>query len=206
MRVRNWKYLRHEPYITQIITYFLLYIVIFIGMCYFQDNSLRQKEGSTIIDSIDIRILQALKNNARVNASEIGEQINMSVSAVIERIRKLEHGGIIGRYTVLLDHKRLGMDVAAFMSVGLEHPKFNDGFIEAVRRDDRIIECSYLTGDFDFLLKIIACSTDDLTSVLTMVKSIPGVSLTRTQTVLATNKNEVTAMPGPGRHEEKGKK
>lgn len=148
-----------------------------------------------MIDSIDIQILNALKNNARVNASEIGESINMSVSAVIERIKKLENSGIIGRYTILLDPKKLGMDVSAFMSVSLEHPKYNDSFIESVRGDARIIECNYLTGDFDFLLKIITYSTDDLTSVLTMVKSIPGVSLTRTQMVLATNKNEVTVMP-----------
>lgn len=147
------------------------------------------------MDDIDIRILEALKENAKTNSSEIGERINMSVSAVIERIRKLESSGVISRYTVLLDPKSLGMDVSAYMSVSLEHPKYNDSFIEAVRQDSRIIECSYLTGDFDFLLKVITYSTDDLTSTLTMVKSLEGVSLTRTQVVLATNKNEVTVMP-----------
>ena len=148
-----------------------------------------------MVDSIDIQVLGMLKNNARVNASEIGASISMSVSAVIERIKKLENSGVIERYTVLLNPKMLGMDVAAFMSVSLEHPKYNDGFIDAVRKDPRIIECNYITGDFDFLLKVITSSTDDLTSVLTMVKTIEGVSLTRTQMVLSTNKNEVTVMP-----------
>lgn len=153
------------------------------------------------LDVIDIQILNALKHNARTNASEIGEAINMSVSAVIERIRKLESSGVVERYTILLDHKKLGMDVAAYISVSLEHPKYNDGFVEAVRDDASIVECSYITGDFDFLLKVITCSTDGLTSALTKIKSIEGVSLTRTQLVLATNKNEVTAMPGLGSSE-----
>ena len=151
-----------------------------------------------MIDNIDLQILNALKNNARINASDIGAAINMSVSAVIERIKKMDAAGYIQRYTILLDHKKLGMDVAAYMSVSLEHPKFNDSFVEAVRQDPRIVECDYITGDFDFLLKVITYSTDDLTAVLDMVKSLEGVSLTRTQMVLATYKNEVTALPAPG--------
>lgn len=158
------------------------------------------------MDATDIQILEVLKDNARINASDIGERINMSVSAVIERIKKLENSGVIARYTLLLDHKKLGMDVSAFMSVRLENPRFEDEFIGAVKRDARILECSYLTGDFDFLLKIIAYSTDDLTSVLNMVKSIPGVSLTRTQMVLATNKNEVAALPDLARRKFEGGK
>ncbi len=149
------------------------------------------------MDTIDLAILAALKANARVNASDIGEQVGMSVSAVIERMKKLESSGVIARYTVLLDHKKLGMDVSAYMSVSLEHPKYNEDFMRAVDADPRIVECNYITGDFDFLLKVITYSTDDLASALTMIKSISGVSLTRTQLVLSTNKNEVTAFPDP---------
>ncbi|MDR2908728.1 MAG: Lrp/AsnC family transcriptional regulator [Oscillospiraceae bacterium] len=148
-----------------------------------------------MIDSTDIKILKALKANARVNASEIAGKINMSVSAVIERIKKLELSGVINRYTVLLDHKKLNMDIAAFMSVSMEHPKYNDAFVEAVNSDSRIVECNYITGDFDYLLKLVTTTTDDLYAALKNIKSIPGVSLTRTQLVLFPTKNEVTILP-----------
>lgn len=57
------------------------------------------------MDSIDVKILGCLKENARQNASAIGEYVNMSVSAVIERIKKLENSGVIQQYTLLLDTK-----------------------------------------------------------------------------------------------------
>ena len=75
------------------------------------------------MDKIDIKIIECLKKNARENASVIGSQVNMSVSAVIERIKKLEANGIIRQYTVVLDSKKLGMDITAFISVSMEHPK-----------------------------------------------------------------------------------
>ena len=61
------------------------------------------------MDKIDVKIIECLKKNARENASVIGSQVNMSVSAVIERIKKLEANGIIKQYTVVLDRKKLGL-------------------------------------------------------------------------------------------------
>ena len=111
------------------------------------------------MDSIDVKILGCLKENARQNASAIGEYVNMSVSAVIERIKKLENSGVIQQYTLLLDTKKIGKDISAFISVSLEHPKFNEGFIENVKQNPQVTECHYITGDFDFLLKVITGST-----------------------------------------------
>lgn len=148
-----------------------------------------------MIDQTDLHILGYLKENARINSSEIGERVNMSVSAVIERIKKMETSGVIDRYTVLVDHKKLGMDVSAYISVSLEHPKYNDSFVEAMNRNPQVVECNYITGDFDFMLKVIAYSTDDLTELLGAIKTVPGISLTRTQLVLSNTKNEVTALP-----------
>ncbi len=147
------------------------------------------------MDEIDIKILLCLKENARMNASQISERINLSVSAVIERIKKMEHNGIIRGYTVILDNKLIGKDIAAFIYICLEHPKFNDNFIEKVQRHADITECYYVAGDYDFLLKVMADSMEDLTAVLTDIKSINGVSLTRTSIVFATHKNELTVIP-----------
>ena len=71
------------------------------------------------MDKIDIKIIECLKKNARENASVIGSQVNMSVSAVIERINKLEANGIIRQYTGVLDSNKLGIDITSFISVSI---------------------------------------------------------------------------------------
>ncbi|MDD2216122.1 MAG: Lrp/AsnC family transcriptional regulator [Eubacteriales bacterium] len=147
------------------------------------------------MDRTDIRILTYLKENARISASVIGEKINMSVSAVIERIRKLEDAGIIKQYTLVLDSKLIDKDVSAFISVSLEHPKYSKGFTASVLGNKQIVECHYITGDFDYLLKAVINSTDSLERVLNDIKSIPGVSVTKTLVVLSTIKNDFTVLP-----------
>lgn len=147
------------------------------------------------MDAIDVKILECLQENSRINASLIGEQINMSVSAVIERIRKLEASGIIKQYTAILNSKLLGKDTTAFISVRLEHPKYNENFMESVKTQSEIIECYYLTGDFDYILKVITSSTETLAQVLNRIKSIKGVSLTKTVVVLSTVKSGVSCSP-----------
>ncbi|MBQ8165937.1 MAG: winged helix-turn-helix transcriptional regulator, partial [Lachnospiraceae bacterium] len=69
------------------------------------------------MEKIDIKILGCLKKNARLTASAISEEINLSVSAVIERIKKLENSGLIKGYTIELDQEKLGNDVVALMEV-----------------------------------------------------------------------------------------
>jgi len=147
------------------------------------------------MDEIDVGILNCLKKNARMNASAISAKINLSVSAVIERIKKLESSGIISSYTVILDNEKIGRGTSAFLSVSLEHPKFNEEFIKRVKLNSDIIECHYITGDFDFMLKVVTDSTKTLTAVLDDIKRIPGVSLTRTLLVLDSHKMEYTMMP-----------
>ncbi|HCS74435.1 MAG TPA: Lrp/AsnC family transcriptional regulator [Clostridiales bacterium] len=147
------------------------------------------------MDNTDLKILACLKENARINTSVIGERINMSVSAVSERIRKLENLGIIKQYTVILDHKLIGKDLLSYISVSLEHPKYNENFINSIDKNSQVIECHYTTGDFDFLLKVITDSAAALSDVLNEIKSISGVSLTRTLIVLSTSKSDVSVLP-----------
>lgn len=147
------------------------------------------------MDITDIKILEFLRENSRINASLIGEKVNMSVSAVIERIKKLESSGIIKQYTTILDAKLLGKDTTAFISVRLEHPKCNESFIESMKEQSEVIECHFLTGDFDYLLKVITESTESLGQVLNQIKNIKGVLLTKTVVVLSTVKNEVSCSP-----------
>lgn len=147
------------------------------------------------MDSIDYQILACLKENSRENATNIGAKINLSTSAVIERIKKLESSGLIERYTTLIDQSVLGRDLMAFIQVSLEHPKYYENFVRHVHENHSIAECYYIAGDFDFILKVVTKGGKMLEEILNYVKGINGVSQTRTSVVLSTNKREVCLLP-----------
>ena len=147
------------------------------------------------MDSLDYQILCCLKVNARENATNIGAKISLSTSAVIERIKKLEASGLIQQYTTIIDQSISGRELTAFISVRLEHPKFNESFCHAVDNHNEIVECHYIAGDFDFILKVVTTSGKSLEEILNHIKSTNGVSLTRTSVVLSTSKQEVCLLP-----------
>ena len=147
------------------------------------------------MEEIDVKILKCLRTNAREIASVISEKVNMSVSAVIERIRKLEASGLIERHTTILNSAKAGKDVNAFFEVSLEHPKYIDRFQAVVRENKEILECHYITGDFDFMLRVVTDNTPSLERLLNTVKSLPGVQNTRTILILSTVKDEHSVDP-----------
>lgn len=147
------------------------------------------------MDEIDVKILRRLKDNARENASVISEKVSMSVSAVIERIRKLENSGMIKKHTTIIDQAKAGKDVTSFISVSLEHPKHIEDFANFVKDNKEILECHYITGDFDFMLKVVTNSTQTLERVLNQIKSVVGVKMTKTIVILSTVKNEYSVDP-----------
>ncbi len=147
------------------------------------------------MNKTDLEILECLKENARENATNIGMKINLSTSAVIERIKRLENSGLIKKYTIVVNHQALGGELMAFISVRLEHPKYYEYFVELINSHKSIAECYYIAGDFDFILKVITKTAQNLEDILNYIKSIDGVSLTRTSVVLSTNKNDVCLLP-----------
>ena len=147
------------------------------------------------MDMLDYQILSCLKENSRENATNIGAKINLSTSAVIERIKKLESSGLIEKYTTVINQNVLGRDLTAFMYVSLEHPKYYDNFVKMINENSSVAECYYIAGDFDFILKIITKTGKNLEEILKYVKYINGVSMTRTSVVLSTNKCEVCLLP-----------
>ena len=136
-----------------------------------------------------------MKENSRENATNIGAKINLSTSAVIERIKKMENSGLIQQYTTIIDQSVLGRELFAFIYVSLEHPKCYENFVEKIKEHPSIAECYYIAGDFDFILKIVTRTGKTLEEILNYIKSIGGVSLTRTSVVLSTNKCDVCLLP-----------
>lgn len=131
------------------------------------------------MDAIDYKILKILQKNARETASNISKEIHLSVSAVIERIRKMEETGVIKEYTIIVDEKKTGNEMTALMEVSLEHPKFFDSFADAIQKLEYIVSCYYQTGDFDLIIRISCHSSDELEEIHRQVMSLPGVDATK---------------------------
>ncbi|KPU45571.1 leucine-responsive regulatory protein [Oxobacter pfennigii] len=141
------------------------------------------------MDSIDTSILKLLQENSRISISEISSQINLSISAVSERLKKLESSGIIEQYTTIINPVKVGKLLTATMFLNLESPKYSEGFLQFIQSENEIIECYYLAGEYDYILKIITQNTFTLEALLKNIKSIRGVQKTRTIVALSTIKN-----------------
>ncbi|WP_025761298.1 Lrp/AsnC family transcriptional regulator [Dyadobacter tibetensis] len=108
-------------------------------------------------DEIDKKILRHLQRNARLTIKEIASDINLSVTPVHERIKKLEKEGFIDRYVGLLNRKALGRPLMVFCHVTLDKQQkesFED-FNASVKEMEEVLECSMVSGNFDYMLKII---------------------------------------------------
>ena len=142
------------------------------------------------MDILDMEILNCLKENSREKASVISRKINLSVSALLERIRKMENQGVILGYTVKTNKKSLGLAMQAIMEVGLEHPSYFDHFAEMMNEMPEIADCCYINGDFDFLIRLYARDPEDLERIHKTIKDFRGVGKTRIYTVLRNVKSE----------------
>jgi len=147
------------------------------------------------MDSIDIEILKLLQKNARVTASEIASEVSLSVPAISERIKKLDSSGIIQKYTIILSTQKMNKNLVAYMFISLKNPNYIEGFVELVENENEIIECDYLAGDYDYLIKIITKDTKSLEAVLNRIKTVTGVQKTKTIVTLSTVKNTYSILP-----------
>ncbi len=146
-----------------------------------------------LIDSVDIKILKLLQENAKIPQAEIASEVNLSLAAVNERIKKLEKSGAIKRYTAILDPKKLKVNITAFIDVFVEHPKYEDKFMEIMNEHDEVQECHRITGDFSFHLKVRVANIESLENfVINVLNSIEGVRQTRTYIVLSTSKETIS--------------
>ncbi len=139
--------------------------------------------------------MHILHKNARITASEISNQINLSVSAVGDRLKKLEASGIIENYTTILNPKMLDKSLTAIIMVALERPKYAELFQNFVNRENDILDCYYLAGDYDYALKIVTEDTGSLEILIGKIKAIEGLLKTKTTIVLSTVKDTHSVLP-----------
>lgn len=118
--------------------------------------------GSTLLDSNDLAILKLLQQNARITVKEISGIIHLSTTPVHERIKRMEQEGVIRQYVTLLDHRKVKKALMVICYVSLkEHNKIAGvKFIKAINELHEVIECYNISGEFDFMLKVVCEDMD----------------------------------------------
>jgi Lrp/AsnC family leucine-responsive transcriptional regulator len=124
----------------------------------------------------------------------MAEKVGLSVSAVSERMRKLEDRGVISGYHAKVDAKRLHFDITAFIRVSVESSENYGTFIDAAYAMEEVLELHSVTGEGSHVMKVRTKNTTALERFLSRVQSIPGVTGTTTSIVLSTFK-ETQAIP-----------
>jgi Lrp/AsnC family leucine-responsive transcriptional regulator len=142
-----------------------------------------------MIDEIDTKILEILQRRGRTTRNDLAEAVGLSIPSVGDRLKKLEEGGIILGYHAVVDAKRLGKDIAAFIFVTVDSSKHYSQFIEHANALDEILECHAITGEGSHLLKVRTTNTASLEKLLAKIQAWGGVTSTRTDLVLSTPKD-----------------
>jgi Lrp/AsnC family leucine-responsive transcriptional regulator len=153
-------------------------------------------EAAPELDPTDHLILELLQENCKRPLAAIGEKVGLTAPSVLERIHKLEEAGVIRAYVALLDGKRVGKDVTAFIGVSVVSPRALAGFEQAVERMQEVLECHHVTGAYSLMLKVKADDTEGLERVIDALREIEGVTRTETMVVLSTHA-ERTRIPLP---------
>jgi Lrp/AsnC family transcriptional regulator, leucine-responsive regulatory protein len=109
------------------------------------------------MDKVDLKILKILQENSKITNLELSKKIGLSPAPTLERVKKLEQSDIIGSYHAVVNPQAIGLSVKTFVLVSLAWQKENalNNFLEKIRAIDEITECYIITGEADFLIKII---------------------------------------------------
>lgn len=128
------------------------------------------------LDAIDKKLLQLLQEDSKQTNKELSGKLNLSVTAVYERIKKLERAQIISGYVALVDKKQVDRGFVTFCSIKLsQHTQdFVVKFEKEVTQLDEVLECYHISGDYDYLLKVIVADMDEFREF--MVKKLTTIS------------------------------
>lgn len=146
------------------------------------------------IDEIDVKILELLQQEGRMKRSDVAEEVDLSISAVSERMRKLEERGVIQGYKAVVDPKRLHLDITAFIRVSVDGSEQYPAFVDRVHDMKQVLEVHSITGSGSHVMKVRSKNTTTLERFLSEIQAIPGVTQTTTSIVLSTFK-ESRAVP-----------
>ncbi|OKY88788.1 MAG: transcriptional regulator [Bacteroidales bacterium 55_9] len=137
--------------------------------------------AKTTLDATDRKILRFLIKNARMPYLEIARECGISGAAIHQRIKKLEDMGVIMGSRLVVAPKSLGFDVCAFISIRVSDVKRQQDTVEQLRKIPEIVECHYITGSYNLMVKLYCVDNEHLMrTIFDHILQVPGVSSTQT--------------------------
>jgi Lrp/AsnC family leucine-responsive transcriptional regulator len=139
------------------------------------------------LDRYDRILLQALQQNGRASNVELSDKASLSAPQCYRRVRRLETDGIIRGYAAQVAPAAIGLGVVAFVSLSIDREQFKKvrELEQAIRQFPEILECYTISGDFDYLLKVVATDLKSFSNFLTdRLMQVPGVSGVRSMVCL----------------------
>ncbi len=134
-----------------------------------------------MFDDIDRKILKFLIANARMPFLEIARECGISGAAIHQRIKKLEDSGVILGSRLIVEPKKMGFDVCAFISIRIQDPQLQLSTVEELKRIPEIVECHFITGTYNVMVKLYCLDNDHLmNTIFNGILTVPGVSTTQT--------------------------
>ena len=114
------------------------------------------------MDEIDQRILRELQKDGRLSNAELAERVSLSPSPCLRRLRNLEKSGVIEGYTAIVNQKAYGLPITVFIQIRLDHHSSQAArrFERQIQTIDEVIDCHMMTGDTDYLLRVVVESLD----------------------------------------------
>lgn len=146
------------------------------------------------LDRIDYNILRILQDRGRITNAQLATEVGLSPAPTLERVRKLENGGLIESFHAKVSAEQLGLHIIVFIEVKLNyHSHFKiEQFVETIESIPEIVEAYHITGDGDFLLKMYAGSISDYQQfVVDILSKIDGVGHIQSKVVMKTVKKEM---------------
>ena len=140
------------------------------------------------MDAIDRKIANLLQTDGRMTNADLAERIHLSPSACLRRVRRLEEEGVIEGYAMLINQAAIGKPASIFVEVTLssQNEQTLDSFEAAVVECPDIMECYLMSGDADYLLRVVAGDATDYERVHKIVARLPGLARARSSFVLRT--------------------
>lgn len=144
------------------------------------------------MDTIDLAIINILKDNGRATASEVSKRVNLSIPAVAERIRKMEDSGLIEKYIIKINREKMNYKLLAFIFVSIDKTENVEEFRKTIVQYSSVLECHHVAGEYDYLLKVLMEDTEALEYFLSnILKKIKGVFKSNTIINLSTLKENI---------------
>lgn len=144
-----------------------------------------------MLDDVDQKLMRLLQSDGRLTNAELAEKVALSQSACHRRVRRLEESGAITGYAALVDRRKIGLNVMAYVLVKLEShsEELVNGFMRGVEGIEEVVDCHAIAGLADYILVVVAENVDAYAEIaLKKILRLPGVKDSTSNFVLATLK------------------